>query len=374
MKKVLFLIFFAGVFSPVRAQLNNTMFEDRLQVLPEDSGRLHLEINALGFSKDNEYFGTIVDGYTLYGYQFAPTVHYQLSPHWVIRAGGWIHKDFGNPKFTTIAPLFSIKMKKGAFSTVFGNLDGSLNHRLIEPLFDFERVLDKNRLENGGQITIDRDGLFFDGWVDWQVMQYLNDTRQEELTGGISFMRRLFTAGGWTVSLPLQAVVKHKGGQLDVNPNPLVTIWNSAAGLEATHGLNGFFREIRLSGYLTYYKDMSFVKRQLYRDGSGSYLNMNLKSAKGLEMMFSWWKGHEFLSVQGGKIYPSQGVYDPLLVKPDMQLLILRMMYSAEVHEGLTLAGRVEPYVDFGYGKFEWSFGIYMIFRDRFFLGTPRKG
>ena len=373
MKKVLFLIFCVWVISPVSAQLNNTAFDDRLKVTPEDSGRLFLEINTLGFSKDNEYFGSIVDGYTLYGYQFAPELHYRIDEHWTVRAGGWLQKDFGNNRFTTIAPLFSIKMKKGALSTVFGTLEGSLNHRLIEPLYDFERVLDRQRLENGGQIIIEKDGLFFDGWVDWQLMQYLNDPRQEEMTGGISLEKRLYKKGGWNVVFPFQAVVKHKGGQLDINPTPLTTIWNSATGIQASRSLNGFFREMTLSGYLTYYRDMSFVKRQLFRDGSGNYLNVNLSNGKGLDLMLSWWKGHEFISIQGGKIYPSQGVYDPSIVKPDMQLLILRMLYSARVSESLTLAGRIEPYADFGFRKFEWSFGIYLIWRDRFFLGTPRK-
>ena len=71
MKKVRILFLLLTVSSTVTAQLNNESFYNRLQVSPEDSGRLYLGINAMGFSKDNEYFGGIIDGYTLYGYQLA---------------------------------------------------------------------------------------------------------------------------------------------------------------------------------------------------------------------------------------------------------------------------------------------------------------
>ncbi len=373
MKKVRILFLLLTVSSAVLAQLNNAPFYDRLQVSPEDSGRLYLGINAMGFSKDNEYFGSIIDGYTLYGYQLAPGFSYQFAPHWRIDAGAWLQKDFGNNNYTTIAPIFTIKHQKNNVSTIFGNLEGSLNHRLIEPLYDFERVLDKNRLEQGGQIVIDREKLFFDAWIDWQVMQYPGDTRQEELTGGISAEKKLPKIGSWNLSVPLQVVVKHKGGQLDINPLPLTTLWNSAAGISATHGLFGFFRELRFSNYVVYYKDMSFTKRQLFKDGSGIYLNMNLKTKRGLEAMVSYWRGHEFITIQGGKIYPSQGVYDATVIQPKMNMLMLRILYAAQVNETFSVSARIEPYYDFGFRQLQYAFGIYLIYKDRFFLGQPRR-
>jgi len=369
MKKVLFLIFSLTWFSPLQAQLNNAMFEDRVKVLPEDTGRLVLGINAMGFSKDNEYFGTIVDGYTLYGFQFAPELRYQIAPHWRINAGLWTQKDFGNAKFSTVAPLFSIKFQKDDFTTIFGNLEGSLNHRLIEPLYDFERVLLETRLEHGGQIIVNKENFFLDGWVNWQLMQYLNDPRQEEMTGGLSAEKKLGIWRGAKVSLPFQAVVKHKGGQLDVNPDPLITIWNSATGLQLEKDGKGRIKNWRLSGWYLYYKDMSFKKRQEFLNGSGLYLNLNLKFSDKLESMVSYWKGHEFQTVEGGKIYPSVGVLDPSLIRPDRELLIWRLLFSEKVNDAFSVGGRLEPYYDFNFGGFQWSFGIYLVYHDNFFLG-----
>jgi len=61
------------------AQLNNRVFEDRMAVEEADSGKFFAGLNALGFFKNNEYVRTIIDGYTLFGYQFQPFVSYHLN-------------------------------------------------------------------------------------------------------------------------------------------------------------------------------------------------------------------------------------------------------------------------------------------------------
>src|SRR3954463_7160426 len=91
------------------AQLNNRVFEDRMAIEEADSGKLFIGLNALGFFKNNEYVRTIIDGYTLFGYQFQPYLSYHIAKNIRIDAGGYFQKDFGNSKFSTTAPVFSIK-------------------------------------------------------------------------------------------------------------------------------------------------------------------------------------------------------------------------------------------------------------------------
>ena len=88
------------------SQLNNRVFEDRLQLEESDSGKLFGGINAMGFLKNNEYFNTIVDGYTLFGYQFQPFVSYHINKNLRMDVGGYFQKDFGNSSF-------SVKMRQG---------------------------------------------------------------------------------------------------------------------------------------------------------------------------------------------------------------------------------------------------------------------
>src|SRR5580765_8127620 len=125
-------------------QLDNRVFEDRRNVEEIDSNKLFFGVNLLGFVKDNEYDqyrNPVITGYTLFGYQFSPTLSYHVTKNIRVDGGIYLQKDFGNSTFSTIAPIFSVKYQKKYFSVIFGNLDGSLNHRLIEPLYNFERVL-----------------------------------------------------------------------------------------------------------------------------------------------------------------------------------------------------------------------------------------
>ena len=373
MKKLPLLICLTSVFFTVRAQLDNRAFEAIRPVVESDSGKLHLEIRALGFNKDAEYFGTLIDGYTYYGFQLAPQLTYQFAPNWRIEAGVWGQKDFGNSDFSAIAPLFTIRHQKGKLTSLFGTLDGSLSHRLVEPLYDFDRVFFKDRLENGAQLRIDEPGRFFDVWINWQVMQYINDTRQEEITGGVSSDTRLMQRRGWDITLPFQTVIKHTGGQLDINPKPLTTLMNTATGITATRKLTGRFQEIRFSPYLLFYRDASFTKLQPFRDGSGLYLNVQATVRNGLQMMVSYWRGHEFQTIEGGKLYPSIGAFDPTIIRPDREVLMFRFLYTKRVNDQFSVTGRLEPHYDFRFGGFQYAFGVYFNYNDRFYLGAPKR-
>ena len=225
---ILFLLFCTSHF--VCAQLDNRVFEDRLSVDRVDSGRLFLGLNTLGFAKNNEYTNNVVDGATLFGYQFSPYLSYRPSGEIRLDAGVFLKKDFGTDDFTDVMPLFSFAWKPRDFSLIFGNLESSLNHRLIEPLYDFERVMN-DRLENGLQLQWIKEGLFLDLWVDWENAIFRGDEEQEEITGGLSLDYRVFNNDRMSAGIPLQILIYHLGGQINLNTDPVVTLVNSAFGV-----------------------------------------------------------------------------------------------------------------------------------------------
>lgn len=366
---ILFLCLVVSSAAP--AQLNNRVFEDRMALDPADSGKLFAGINSLGFFRNNEYKQTIIEGYTLFGYQFQPFLSYHISPNIRIDAGAFLQKDFGNDAYSTAAPIFSVKWKHKDLSVIFGNLEGSLNHRLVEPLYDFERVLNR-RLETGVQFLFQRDGWFADAWFEWQYMQYWNDPRQEQFLAGLSLQKRLVKWNSGELSLPVQVLARHKGGQLDVAGQPIQTVVNTAAGLVWTQSTSGFLKDFSLSGYYLFDKDIStFV--QPYVDGDGIYLNGGVTTRFGLEVMASYWKGREFLSLQGGPIYPSISPQDGVTLQPSPNLMILRFLYNYTVAESLTLSLRYEPFYDLAFDTFQYSYGFYVNYRARYFLAHPRR-
>lgn len=357
-------------------QLDNRVFEDRMKMDEADSSKLFLGINLLGFGKDNEYdYSTdpVITGYTLFGYQLNPYLSYHITRNIRVDAGVYLQKDFGNSKYSTISPTLSVKYRHRNFSLIFGNLEGSLNHRLIEPLYDFERVLN-NRLENGLQAQIIRDDLFFDAWVDWRKMIYPNDPGQEQFTTGLNVSKRIFTLGRTQLFLPIQGVINHHGGQINFSySGPIQTLFNSAVGLEVRHPSTGVIRETRLNGFYVYYKTLTNPLIQPFKDGSGAYFNATLSTKYGLDIMGSYWQGHEFVTIEGGKIYPSVSVDNYTHQQHVMKLVILRLLYNIQIMDGLTATARLEPNYDIPVHNFQYSYGIYLNFRDRFFLWKRKK-
>jgi hypothetical protein len=351
--------------------LNNLAFEDRMTVEPVDSGKLFLGLHALGFLKNNEYYQTLINGYTLFGYQFQPFLSYHLTPNLRIDAGAFLQKDFGNDQYSTSAPIFSVKWKQRDISIIFGNLEGSLNHRLVEPLYDFERVLN-NRLETGLQFIIDKDGFFADAWLDWRYMQYWQDPRQEEFVAGVSLQKRIFKWESGSLSVPFQLVARHRGGQLDVAGQPVQTVMNTATGLAWRQSTGGIIREFGINGYYLFDKDIAKAN-QPYFDGDGLYLNGSFTTRFGLEVMASYWRASEFLSVQGGQIYPAISPQDGITLQPSPNLMILRFLYNYSVTDDLTLSLRYEPFYDVMRETFQYSYGFYVHYRARYFLAHPRR-
>jgi hypothetical protein len=371
MKKAVLLIWFL-LPVVVFAQLDNRSFEQRMTVEPVDSNKLFLGINMLGFAKNNEFFDTMIDGYTLFGYQLNPYLSYNISKNVRLDAGVYVQKDFGNDEYSDVKPTFSLKIRQNNFNFIFGTLEGSIHHRLIEPLYDFERVLN-NRLENGAQmIWMKEDNLFLDVWIDWQKMIYTNSTEPERFTAGISFNKRLFTFGNVHVDLPLQLVAAHQGGQIDTEDNEVITRLNLAGGLTLEGTSTAFINGWGIKSYVTNSSTNADVP-VFDQNGVGFFINPYLKTKIGLTLMGSYWYGDRFLTIQGSPLYASANELYPDRLSSSRDFFMLRLLYDLKVTDGLTLTARAEPFYDSYAESIEYSFGLYLNFSERFFLLNAKK-
>lgn len=354
----------------VSAQLNNTMFDQRSMINASDSGSLLFNLKVLGFNKNNEYFGDIADGYTLYGYQLNPSLSYLPTHNTRFDIGVYAQKDFGNNDYNEVQPTFTFSYKHGDATLIFGTLEGATSHQLIEPLYDFESVM-INRLENGLQFHVINDWIFFDSWLNWQEMLYRGENDQEELTGGLS-MRYVLIDKTIRLSIPAQLVVKHIGGQIDVSELPLQTFTNSAFGLtlDFLRPDDRLINNVRFDSYYTQYNDFSGTQLRPFEDGSGWYVNAEIKSKTGLEFMVSYWKGHEFLTVEGGQLYPSESssFKNRLAIEEERELLIFRIFHNMKLADKLMISSRFEPYFDLINNRFEFSHGFYLNYNADFYL------
>lgn len=382
------LLFFLLITSwKTNAQLPNGLFNDTLRVEAKRAKQLYLGISNLNYTKNNEYFNKIADGYTLFGYQLNPKLIYYPSENLRIEGGVFLWKDFGNEKFTKVLPTFTLKYQRDSLAFLFGNLEGSLQHGLVEPLYDFEKVM-LDRLENGMQLLYKHKNYKLDAWIDWQRMLYPAGKYQEEVSGGMATEVYIYRKNALQITAPLQFVAYHKGGQIDSVPNPLMSIFNSSAGLKAAYRPNkqGFWRGITGEYAFVYFTDFSFDKQLPFANGRGQYANVTFHT-KPFDLMVSYWNGTGYMSTRGGALYQSvqqawrndsfyklsgqniatgQGIY----TEKERQLLIVRLLQEIKLFKSVYVSGRFEPFYDLNNKKFQFSHGLYVTYRHNFFLKT----
>jgi hypothetical protein len=377
-----FLLCLLLVYSPfAQAQLSNNTLLQQVPVVPDHANEIRIGLYAFGFSKNNEYFNKIADGYTLFGYHLNPKLLYNPAPFVRLEAGIFLWKDFGSTGYQNIAPTFTAKIQKENWALLFGTLEGNLNHGYIEPLYDFERVM-TNRLENGLQYQLNTYRLGLDAWLDWNHMLYRGEDDQEKVNGGAAIgilllerQARRNTADSLRLTLPIQFTAQHIGGQIDASDLPLTTVANAAIGfeLEKLYSRKVLHR-LYTSNYIVGFKDFSNEYQLPYREGHGIYLNAGADT-KYQDVMLSYWQGKGYITELGGRLYQSASTtYKyPEYIQEERRLLILRLMKDIRILDHLFLTLRLEPVVDLDYPKLEFSNAFYLTFDTEFFVAKPRK-
>ncbi len=355
----------------MKAQLNNTSLETFQHIDSTKSKQLSFQFESFSYIKNNEYFLKVADGYTLFGNIFAPKIIFQPAPNVQIEGGIFARKDFGNTAFTSIQPIFTVKIQKDSSQFLFGNLEGHLNHRLIEPMLNFERVI-LNRQENGLQYTKRKKNIFFDAWIDWQKMIYNGSDFKEEIFVGISWNKKLIVKSNFYLSIPYQVTFQHRGGQTTKDTGQVITNINTAIGIETEWRMKGFIQTIRLQNYLVGYQQNANYN-QYFKNGLGVYLNLTAET-KVLNLMISYWKSSGYLSDAGGDLYQSVGrtfKYGNYIEK-ERNLLIIRAMKDWKIVDNLYLTFRFEPYFDLNNKAFEHSESLFLSYRQRFGLSKVK--
>ncbi|GAB3292793.1 hypothetical protein ACFQT0_06470 [Hymenobacter humi] len=341
-----------------------------------EKGDVRVSLQAFTFFKDNEYFNKIIEGYTLYGTQLNPQLVYYPIKDLRLEAGVFLWKDFGTPALRQVRPTFRATWTTGKQQIILGNIRAHLHHNYIEPMFNFERVM-LNPLEEGIQVRYNGTRLQVDQWVDWQRQQYRYSNFQEEVAGGLTSSYRVSPDGSrWHVAIPFQFTAIHNGGQIDTLDRPLKTVFNEALGLEARYSLAGpDVQAVRFNGYVLGFQDYSFTKGQYpFRNGRGLYLNGTLET-RYVDVMVSYWQGSRFISPLGGDLYQSASrtVSNPDFLDPKRKFVMLRLLRDFRISDAAALTARVEPLFDLNARLLDYSFSMYLNFRQEWLLGNVGK-
>lgn len=349
------------------AQIEYPIFKDMATLRVEDTGKLSLQIDNLNYLRNYEYSGDIPLSYTLLGYQFIPQLKYQLNANFQLKGGIFLRREFGRDGFQQIAPVLTAKYQKKGFSMLLGTLEGALNHRFIEPIYDVESVIN-DRLEQGVQFIFNKKHLWLDWYIDWEKAIVQNSPYREEFTTGISSRIKLSHTDKLNVELPLQVMVAHKGGQIDTSGLPVESLLNTAVGASITCNTNrSFLKALRTEHYFAYYKDVSGTKAQLYKEGTGLYSSLLFKT-KWLDIDTRYWRGYRFHGPRGGALYSSISEKVPGYGEKERELIFLSLIYNRQLFPHVNLDFRVEPYYDIKNQMAEYSYSLFLRFNKDFLL------
>ncbi len=373
MKRFIFLfaiISAVTLFSPVSAQVDNHFFYDIHPVDTAFNKSLRIGADLLPFIKNNEYFNNIVEGYTLFGYQLKPYLSLYPSKNVRIDAGGYFLRDFGGHRFRQIKPYFMVKYVVPHFSIIFGDIEGTLTHRILEPLYDFERIINK-RMEEGLQFKWDSRKLNIDTWINWENFIQLGDSDQEIFNAGLQANYYLVNVSSFTLSIPLQVLARHHGGQINVGNAPVYTVYNTATGIRA--GLRfrkrSWLEVLQFEGYYLGYSGEAISSVVPYSGGNG-ILAQFMAGNRFVNLYVSYWKGHDFYAPIGTPYYQSVSVTyaGDHYSEADRNLLFFRLCFQKKLSENLDLAFRFEPIYDLDNHILDHSESLYLRFNTSWHL------
>lgn len=371
----LFIFIVLAALQPVAAQYDTYFLNEQQEINAADSGKIELRFNSQSYFRNHEYFNQIWDGYTLFGNQFNPQLSFSPNARLRVEGGIWIDQTFGKEKLE-LQPTFSVKWKtanhKNTF--LFGNIAGNINHGFVDAIYDYERLI-THRNEFGVQWLHNSNNLSHDLFINWEKYIARGDSTQEEFTAGYSGKIHLLQKERWNIDLPLQGYLNHNGGQINLTTKNLTTFANAATGISVKrkNSSNAFVKETRAEVYYVTYTDLSPNPGQLYKNGDALMGNLLFKSKHRVDLMLTYWSGTDFYSSKGNPLYQNYSAIGESYSQKQRDLLFVRLLWDKKLFDNFYAHFRLEPYYDMEASLFEYSYSLFLTYRQNFLLRDKVK-
>jgi hypothetical protein len=348
-------------------------------VLPEDSNSISIQYSTLSYFRDYEFSKSrIQTGYTHFGTWHYPRLAIQPNKWLRLEGGALLQRNFGDAGLHQAKALFSLQILQKNFRILFGAIESNLSHKLLEPIMSYDRIIERP-VEEGFQVKFNSKRVNADVWLDWQLRQVLNADYPEELTGGLSLSINLSEPGKpWQFRIPLQAILPHKGGQLDTTQSLVTTVLNGAAGVSAEWSnpqTARFLSMFRAETFFTGYRHFHTSTLYPFESGSGWLANLFLKTRPGFAFLATYWNGSTYIAPLGAQLYQSVSSIHGRenYTENKRQLLFFNLMFEKEVFPRFYVDTRITPYLDLDNGFLENSFLVFLSYRNNFRIGRLKK-
>jgi hypothetical protein len=294
---------------------------------PASQGPLYLgtmyETNRLEWYEGFGYFNPDIEGYTLIGDFIQPSLVYYPYSKLSIRAGAHFLKYSGVGKLSEIKPVLSVKYDFSEKTSVtFGSLDGCENRKMMDPLFDFERMYINNS-ESGFEFISKHDHITNYTWLDWEHFIFAGDTERETINFGESFRYssdKLFDK--FNIAVPVQFLIRHRGGQISNYSERMETFMDAGAGINIDYDLN-YSKGYKLGAdliHFIYYDNTPDGAILSFKQGYADWMKLHF-TTKNLGVEMAWFKSHNFYAPLGNLVYSSISGFTGKTILADRSLL-----------------------------------------------------
>jgi len=336
---------------------------------------LSLKFDQTSFLKNNEYNNGYAQGYTGIGFFMKPTLQYYFTPRTRVNFGIYLLKYSGINQFTQSIPAFTVTHRLSkAVDIIMGNINGTLFHQLEEPIYRFDQYYRQN-MEYGLQVLVHPSGFYMDTWLDWKRFIFKNDPFQELLQWGTRMNIDLFRSDDFQMRLPIQWLMYHRGGQIDLSPDPILTVFNGGAGLDLVYDLKPN-HSLSISPFFFIFRELSLVETgtsQLkFGRGNAMYLKLKYEQPK-IEAMLGYWRGYQFLAPYGEFLFQSASEFDPNISQKNRQLLTGKFYYKYKPSSSIRLELRLDAYYDIIKRVQDHAVSLFIVIDDDFFITQIKK-
>lgn len=373
-KRIVFVCLFLLISGQVLLAQNN-IFSTYSPVCDTCSHNLNFRFEGSSFFQNNEYFDQFAYGLTGIGFYVQPTLEYYFSSKLRVNAGVFALKYSGLNHFSQVTPIFSLQYKPvKSLEIVFGNIFGTLNHGLAQPLFRYDRFF-TNHVEYGMQFLLNTKTIKSDLWLHWVHFVVFGDTLPERLVVGNNTRIKLYSNDNYSLKLPVQFLFSHRGGQIEPGPHYIATLFNGLTGLKFKYKIN-LYSNLQFQPLIAFYYALNLPNPgdpgyQLFKSGYGIYPKILYKFHH-FNLMTAYWYGHKFIAPEGEYLFQSVSEMNPNYSEVNRKLWVSRVWYQKTIGKYLNLEVRLSTYYDLHQKNLDYSYAFYMIINQDFFLAKYR--
>jgi len=320
------------------------------------------------FIKNNEYFGPYTEGITYIGSIVQPEIHWSPTRNFALSAGWYLRYFYGRQKIETSLPVIraTFNNQKGLKLTI-GQIAGNLQHGFVEPIYNTDNYFIKNP-EYGVKLEYSKHKLVSEVYMDWEKFILPGDHTQEIITGGAlasySFAKLPSKKG---LSLHLQSLIHHFGGQVDESESLLQSRANAAIGAKYLQPVScRLLNTIQLSSWYIQALELSQTNTIPFETGF-ALLNGIHFTNQYIQAGTSWFHGEYFFAPMGDYLFQSVSQFNDWYKGEKRDLICSKISFNYSIHKGIQLGIKLESYYDIQRKSNDFSYGLNLLVDRKLF-------